>query len=259
MKRGSTVPASLRTLLTRLIDYAGLFPPAALSWPEVAKNYSRYLDSPEGWMLNRLVLPAKLKDVELDPRWRVTLLVDEEPGPLPPQMETLEAKAPRRFSLPTYCEGPLDQVTDAFAKVRTGGLIPDAIPSTEAMADFLREAAARRIPFKATAGMHHAIRSEHPLTYDLESPRAVVHGFVNVFVAAAAAFSWPDMKSSALAEILNETDPAAFRFEDDEMFWRGRGLGTIQIADARRDFAHSFGSCSFEEPVADLRELGWLS
>jgi hypothetical protein len=30
------------------------------------------------------------------------------------------------------------------------------------------------------------------------------------------------------------------------------------ITTARRDFAHSFGSCSFAEPAADLRAFGWL-
>jgi hypothetical protein len=30
------------------------------------------------------------------------------------------------------------------------------------------------------------------------------------------------------------------------------------IEDARKDFIISFGSCSFEEPVEDLKELGIL-
>jgi len=253
---GRDIPDSLRALLTHLIDYAGLFPPAALSWPQVSANYARYLDSPESWILNRLVLPVKLKDVPLQPEWRVTLLVDDEPGPLPPQIETLETKAARRLSLPTYSETPLAQITDAFAKIRTGGLTPDAIPSSEEIAEFLHRAASRRVPFKATAGLHHPIRSHRALTYAADSPQAVMHGFVNVFAAALLAKLGAEQR--ILVDILNESDPSAFRFLDGEMLCRGLGIGTAQIAEARHYFAHSFGSCSFEEPIADLKELGWL-
>src|SRR5579864_489573 len=145
--------ASLRALLANLIDYAGLYPPAGLPLATVIENYQRYLTSPDRWILNRLVLPAaKLDEVRLGGEWRVTLLVDHEPGPLPQQVQTLEAKTGGRLSLPTYCEVPLDRVADGFAKVRTGGLTPDAIPSPAGVADFLCEAASRRLPFKATAG-----------------------------------------------------------------------------------------------------------
>ncbi len=253
---GGDIPDSLRALLAHLIDYAGLFPPAALTWPQVAQNYERYLSSPESWILNRLVLPAQLANVQLQPAWRVTLLVEDEPGPLPPRIETLETKAARRLSLPTYCEAPLAQVGSAFAKIRTGGLTPDAIPPPEEIADFLHSAAARHIPFKATAGLHHPIRSLRPLTYSADSPRAIVHGFVNVFVAAA--FAWLGAEPRILVAILDESDASAFQFLDGEMLWRPFGMGTAQIAEARRDFAHNFGSCSFEEPIAGLKELGWL-
>jgi hypothetical protein len=235
---------SLRALIANLIDYAGLYPPAALPLPEVIANYQRYLTSKDAWILNRLVLPvAQLDELRLGENWRVTLLVDGEPGPLPPQIETLESKAGRRLSLPTYCEAPLQQITNAFAKVRTGGLTPEAVPPASDLADFLCEAAARRLPFKATAGLHHPIRG-------------TMHGFVNVFVAAA--FAWHGLDRAEVLEILNETDPAGFEFLDEELRWHGRNITATQIAAARRDFAHSFGSCSFEEPIADLRQLDWL-
>jgi len=244
------VTGSLRALVSRLIDYAGLYPPAALSLPQVLENYQRYFDSPNAWMLNRLVLPeAKLSEVELGANWRVTLLVDHEPGPLPPEVETLEYKGGYKLSLPTYCEVALDRVVDGFAKVRTGGLTPNAIPPAGQIADFLSQAASRRIPFKATAGLHHAFRSERALTYAVDSPRGVMHGFVNVFTAAA--FAWHGMDRKRILNVLEDTADA-FEFRDTELRWRGCALTTEQIAIARRDFAHSFGSCSFEEPVADI-------
>ncbi|HUI54709.1 MAG TPA: hypothetical protein VLY04_07035 [Bryobacteraceae bacterium] len=252
-----SLAGSLRALLTHLIDYAGLFPPAALLLPAMIEKYSRHLASADSWILNRVVLPvAKLSEIQLRRGWRVTLLVNDEPGQLPPQVETLEIKTARKLSLPTYCEAPLDQVSDAFAKFRTGGVTPDAIPGTETVADFVYRAAARRLPFKASAGLHHPFRSERPLTYAPDSPRGVMHGFVNVFTAAA--FAWHGAERATVVAILNETDPRAFEFLDDELRWRGRRLSTAQVDSARRDFAHSFGSCSFEEPVADLRELGLL-
>jgi hypothetical protein len=248
---------SLEALLSRALDYAGLFPPAALPLPLVAQHYQAYLDSPESWMLNRLVLPApKMPEIPPGGRWRLSLLVEDEPGPLPRQVESLETRQPRKFALPTYCEAPLAQVRDGFAKIRTGGLTPEAIPPAGELAAFLVDAASRRLPFKATAGLHHAIRALRPLTYAPDSPRAVMHGFLNVF--AAAAFAWHGAEPATVLGIIEETDARAFVFLDRELHWRGRTLSVEQIRAARTEFAHSFGSCSFEEPVADLRELGLI-
>jgi hypothetical protein len=251
------VPAALRALLTNLIDYAGLYPPAALPLAIVEERYRGFLASPENWMLNRLVLPAAaLPEARLEPKWRVTLLVEDDPGRLPPHVETLETKSAREFPLPVYREIPLAQLADGFAKVRTGGLAPEAIPSTAQLAEFLHDAAARRIPFKATAGLHHPIRSVHPLTYALDSPRETMHGFLNVF--AAAAMVWHGIDPGHTMALLEERDAAELVFTDDALLWKGHRLTTGQVADARREFAHSFGSCSFEEPVTELRELGLL-
>jgi hypothetical protein len=195
-------------------------------------------------MLNRLVLPIeKLGEAPLGGGWRVALLVDGEPGPLPRQIETLETKTGGRLSLPTYCEVPLDRVENGYAKIRTGGLIAEATPPAGVLADFLCGAAARRLPFKATAGLHHPIRSG-------------MHGFLNVF--AGAVFAWLGTDRDALTRLLDETDPQAFEFRDDELRWRDWRATTAEVERARRDFAHSFGSCSFVEPVDGLRALGLL-
>jgi hypothetical protein len=57
---------SLRALLTGVIDYAGLFPPAQLPLEEALRNYTAYRESPDAWMLSRFVCPAA-KLAELDP------------------------------------------------------------------------------------------------------------------------------------------------------------------------------------------------
>ncbi len=219
-----------------MIDYAGLYPPASLPLEETCANYSAYLASHESWMLNRLVLP--LPKLRLGEGWRISLIVESEPAPQPAQVETFETKLPRRLSLPTYCEAPLEAIESGFAKIRTSDIASDAL------AEFLCGAAARRLPFKATAGLHHPIRS------------AAMHGFLNVFTAAA--FAWYGAERALLLDVLDERDPGSFAFTGDALYWRGRALATAQIQAARREFAHSFGSCSFEEPVADLRALGLL-
>src|ERR1035437_5570988 len=144
------IPRSRRALLTNLIDYAGLYPPAGLPLGAVEEKFAAYLASPESWMMNRVILPAaKLGEARLGEDWRVSLLVEDEPGPLPRQVETLETKLARGLSLPTYCEVPIGQVTGGFAKLRTGRLTADAIPPVEEVADFLCRAAEGRLPFKA--------------------------------------------------------------------------------------------------------------
>jgi hypothetical protein len=49
---------SLRALLSGILDYAGLFPPAKLPLDEAIRNYARYRQEPENWMLGRFILPA---------------------------------------------------------------------------------------------------------------------------------------------------------------------------------------------------------
>lgn len=258
------VPASLRALLASAIDYAGLYPPAALPLEIVEERYRGFRASPESWILNRLVLPiARLADARLDAATRVALLTDEDPGPLPPQVETIETRNPNlTVPLPTYVEASWPPVPDpwppsAFLKIRTGALTPDGIPSAPDLARVLLGAASRRLPFKATAGLHHPIRSVRALTYAPDSPRAAMHGFLNVLTGAALAWH-ARVDEATLAYLLEECDPAALRFDDEAFTWRAYALTSSEIAAARRDFVHSFGSCSFEEPVTELRELGLL-
>ncbi|MEP0848461.1 MAG: hypothetical protein HRF50_16765 [Phycisphaerae bacterium] len=50
--------ASVRALLTEIIDYAGLFPPAKLELDPAIRNYARYRMQPESWMLGRFICPT---------------------------------------------------------------------------------------------------------------------------------------------------------------------------------------------------------
>lgn len=57
---------SLRHFLTGIVDYAGLFPPATLPLDAAIRNYARYREQPEAWMLARFSCPA-VKLAELAP------------------------------------------------------------------------------------------------------------------------------------------------------------------------------------------------
>lgn len=249
------VPPALRALASRLIDYAGSFPPAALPCGAAADNFAAYRRGPHAWMLRHLVVAeADLARVPAEFDGALSVLADADV----PRAAAIESKQIVRATRPAYCEVPvteLDRVKGAgcCAKVRTGGVKPDAVPLVGDVAGFIRACAQRRLAFKATAGLHHPVRSEQPLTYAPDAPRAVMHGFLNVFMAAC--FAWRGR--SELEPVLEETDPAAFRF-GDRAHWRDWSLDAAEVADARANFAHSFGSCSFEEPVRDLQSLGLL-
>lgn len=141
----------------------------------------------------------------------------------------------------------------ARAKIRTGGLTPDAFPSPEALARFLVRCGAAGLRFKATAGLHHAMRGSYSLTGDREGPTALMHGFVNLFLAAA--FARAGWVEGCLAEVLEETESTAFRFEPNGVAWREHCIPLEVLQRVRSEFLLSFGSCDFEGPITELKQL----
>jgi hypothetical protein len=148
--------------------------------------------------------------------------------------------------------------TGGNAKIRCGGVTPDAIPSSEQVARFIAGCAAADVPFKFTAGLHHPIRAEQPLTYDDDPSRAVMHGFVNVFLAAALAHNKRG-DADDLIRCIDETSPHAFTFVGDAANVAGHSLTAEQLERTRYTFAVSVGSCSFTEPSQELRELNIIA
>lgn len=145
----------------------------------------------------------------------------------------------------------------AGAKIRTGGVTPDAFPSPLDVARFMVACQHAGVPFKATAGLHHAVRAEHPLTYEPGCPRGVMHGFLNLFVAAVM-LRTHRIDEAKVAAVLEEKDASAFHFTDEGVRWHGLFAEVAQIAKAREAFCVSYGSCSFDEPVDELKGLGLL-
>jgi hypothetical protein len=154
----------------------------------------------------------------------------------------------------------LDAIAEAGcgAKIRTGGVTADRIPSTRLVSRLLARAATAGVPIKATAGLHHAIRADRRLTYAPDSPRGVMHGFANV-VFAAALLSTGKIDEDLADALLDDDRSEVFKFGGRAGSWLNVVLTYSEFAHARHALLRSVGSCSFEEPVAELRELGWIT
>jgi hypothetical protein len=140
-------------------------------------------------------------------------------------------------------------------KLRTGGVTADAFPEADVVARFMSTCVAGGVPFKLTAGLHHPLRGEHPLTYEPGCARGTMHGFLNVLAAAALLAAGHHV--DAMLPLLEERDAAELTFGDEGLAWRGHEARLTAAHTARR-LLRSFGSCSFDEPVEQLRALGWL-
>ena len=124
------------------------------------------------------------------------------------------------------------------AKFRTGGLAAELFPTPIELAAVICACRDRELPFKLTAGLHHAIRHTDPETGFIH------HGFLNVLVATMQAVQGAEVAD--VGATLAITDP-------------------VPLIEATRRLLHddrplwiSFGSCSVLEPVQDLARLGLL-
>lgn len=265
---GGIVAAPVRALLTALVDYAGLFPPASLPLEQTIDDFNDYRQGSYSWVLGRFVVPAsQLAFVPIDVP--VSALA-EGPSSLP-EADTIEVKASSADDVKMIAGAARGrtiyiETTDLAmlpviarhglrAKFRTGGVVPEAVPPTAAVAALISNCVALKLPFKFTAGLHHAVRAERPLTYAADAPQGTMHGFLNVFLAVAVAMTHSD--PALVTELLEETDARALRLDDEAIVWRGHIISVPEIR-AARSLAVSFGSCSFEEPMADLEEMHWL-
>jgi hypothetical protein len=248
---GDRTSDARRALLGRLIDHAPTFPPAQLPTAEALAEDRRARESDERWIVGRLVWPAsRLGELEGDGDAPLSVVLD---GPVPgsgPDSRRIEAVEARWPAVPSFAgdvfvEVPVDddlvlnlervKAAGALAKVRCGG---DRTPSAEELARFVQACASTGVAFKASAGLHHAVR------------RGDDHGFLNLLAAAI----FPARAQEALAD----EDPVAFALDEARFAYAGKEAGAAEIAQFRRHRFRSFGSCSFREPVDELRELGFL-
>lgn len=187
----------------------------------------------------------------------------ECPALAPADIQELRGRIPP--TLEAYVETPIGADLErrieaiaglgARAKVRTGGVTAGAFPPPEALVRFLIACARAGVQFKATAGLHHAIRGCYALTYDPGSQTAAMHGLLNLCVAAALVSG--GAPSSEAVEALVSLQADELQFGTDGLQWRDRTWRNDEVAEMRRRF-RSFGSCAFREPVDELKGLGIL-
>lgn len=297
----------VRILMKRMIDYAGLFPPAELDMPSAVTNYTTYRDSDLAWALGRFILPAsRLDDFETAARDLLPSDPDTEPWQLSvlgtndlqadlaaiqafndrhaqsgdqgkAVIDTIELKANQPSEIVSAMQILPEQITPYFeipmtdkpselidaigqmggrAKVRTGGTAQAMFPAPADLLHFISTCTAARVPFKATAGLHHPLRSQYRLTYKHDSELGTMYGFLNVFLSAA--FLAAGMNVDEAMQVLIEESPEAFQFDDNSIDWRGQRLAGEALANVREHLAISFGSCSFEEPIDELKAMKLL-
>lgn len=287
---------AINALMSGLIDYAGMFPPAGVPSPQALAAYTSYRQGPHGWMLGALVmssavlaqLDAVAEDLARVPHLSIVIAGDPEmqldaalthadagrrygrrtsiefPTLAPDLIVAMAGKLPEDvdgfFDTPSdeHLEARLDAVraAGAVARLRTGGVSASAFPRSHDVYRFLQGCVDRRLRCKATAGLHHAISGRYALTNEPGSAEAPMFGFLNV--AAAAALTWTGAGEAEVTAALCDSSAAAFRFDDDGWGW-GRHRWSVQETLAlRQELLCSFGSSSFEEPVDELTRLGVL-
>lgn len=141
--------------------------------------------------------------------------------------------------------------TNVGMKLRTGGLEAAAFPTSEQIAFVIKTCRDYEVPLKFTAGLHHPIRRFDP------GVRAMMHGFINLFTAGVLAHAVA-LELHDIQGIVDEQDAREFQFGDASVAWNEAEAMIDEIRIARRTRVISFGSCSFDEPLDDLRALGWL-
>jgi hypothetical protein len=232
-------------LLERLVDDAGLFPPSSLPMEQAL---SRFRTSSSPVLSGRFLCPAVRVDelrALLAPDEEVEVhVLSEDVVDLPDDprlvVRAVELHHDGPAMPPCYVEtAPSTALKEAgrFAKLRCGG---SAVPEVADVAHFVRECVRLSLPFKATAGLHAAVRG-----WECDASGRPHHGFVNLVLAVCAALEDADVDS-----VLECTDPGvladAVRRTPDELARAARGL------------LHSYGSCDTVRPVSDLRQMGLL-
>ena len=126
-------------------------------------------------------------------------------------------------------------------KFRTGGLSDDLFPTSLQLASCIEASLDRELPFKCTAGLHHAVRHRD------EASGFEHQGFLNVLLATRTSLDGGGLDE--VARVLDETDGAAIA---------SRLTADPDVAARTRRWFTSFGSCSVLEAHEDLVDLGLL-
>lgn len=259
------MPSSLRSSLDALFDDAALFPPAQHPMAEALANHARLQSGPYTRLVGPFLCPiGRLSELDAcvaggsilpEELGLVLYPGDDQTHRLLPRGRVVQVEAPLGVKLPDeagrqrrYVElppgddvaGPIERIAAerARVKVRCGGATPDMVPPVRRLAEILHLCAAKKVPFKATAGLHH------PFRHLDEATGATEHGFLNLLAAASAA-----MHEASLDELVDilATPPD-----------NGRKAIVDRVDRRARELLISIGTCSIDEPIEALEGLGLL-
>ena len=234
------LPASVVTAgeLSGLVDPAegfviGLIGDTGIEGLPVALSYL----PPDGVTARQIEVPVAKRGEDPQPGLAELIKLAEGLGGTP-----VYAEVPLTFGLMAALDTLADTRAGGLpiaAKFRTGGLAAELFPTPVELAAVICACRDRELPFKLTAGLHHAIRHRDPETGFTH------HGFANVLAATLAAAEGAEV--DVVAELLAATDPvrAVERARADR--------------DAERPLWIGYGSCSIEEPLTDLIRLGLVN
>jgi hypothetical protein len=278
---------AIEAALSGLIDYAGLYPPASLDMRTAVRNYLDYRSKSHAWMLGGFIVDlARLEELRETAggalgglRLSVIAVPDADFSVIAKRrsaglcIEFVEIKCGEPLRIARLCEqlpegvqcyveipiaeghtATVDAIASAGvrAKLRIGGVVAEAFPAARQVAERMVLLADRGVAFKATAGLHHPVRSRRRFTYAADSPSGMMHGFLNVLCAAAAVRFGGSAKDAEL--ILEEEDAGAFEATEEAIGVHGFQWSAGQMREVRQFFT-GFGSCSFTEPIQDLEAL----
>ncbi|ODT75712.1 hypothetical protein ABS71_04165 [bacterium SCN 62-11] len=275
--------------LENLIDYAGTFPPAALPLADSLANFRADQQGPAPSMLGRFICSASAlaelaQRIEPDDTLLLSVLlnkpadltlIDEFHAQVSKQVrvDTVEtawtghaAEWTRLWNYRLFFEVTPTHFQEAAAfcapqaarlglKLRTGSVQPEGIPPASQISDFLAVAHNARVPYKFTAGLHHACAGEYALTYQPDAPRARLYGFTSLFTLACLHWCGHISQAELTTELNNGGSPQA---DAEGLSWNDWRCSVAEIQDYRQRGGRSFGSCSFREPLEELQEMGWI-
>lgn len=238
-------------------------PAARLAEFESAATKSAPADGRRPWTVSVLVAsPADYALVgPFNERWMGRIIIDAFEGRAgtPAEVAALGTGRPPGELFVELATGPqldacLAEVKRqaAAAKMRTGGVVADAIPSPGDVVAFLRACHAAGVPCKATAGLHHVVRGRYRLTYAPESPVAPMHGYLNVLVASEVIANGGSDREALDVMLAESTSDLGV--SEGRISWAG--VTIVRDEGPWRVMLRGVGSCSFREPVDELAALG---
>lgn len=219
---------------------------SVLAGPQPEQDWARILD------FNRRHSRARIVSVET--KAATPAEISTVVAGLPAGLEAWIEISPAAPELPALLRAV--KTTGHGAKLRMGGVTPEAFPAAANVLRFLILCRDLGLVFKATAGLHHPLCGEYRLTYEPGSPSGRMFGFLNLFLAATLLHQGGGADDAL--RLLEDTDVANFQRAPHALRWRHCEFTLAALAAARQGSCRSFGSCSFTEPLEGLRELSWL-